>query len=59
MSIELIIVLALLLLFIIGFMFLEPMLSKHKVDNKNEYGSARFSSFGEIKKILKRKKFQT
>ena len=58
MSVELIIVLALLLLFIVGFMFLEPMLSKHKVDNKNEYGSARFSSFGEIKNILKKKEYQ-
>ena len=53
MSVELIIVLALLLLFIVGFMFLEPMLSKHKVDNKNEYGSARFSTFNEIKQNFK------
>lgn len=59
MSVELIIVLALLLLFIVGFMFLEPMLSKHKVDNKNEYGSARFSSFGEIKKYLKKERISS
>ena len=59
MSVELIIVLALLLLFIVGFMFLEPMLSKHKVDNKNEYGSARFSSFGEIKKHFKKEKISS
>ncbi len=56
MSIELIIVLALLLLFIVGFMFLEPMLAKHKVNNNNEYGSARFSKFAEIKKNFKKEK---
>ena len=31
MSLELIIVLALLLLFMVGFMFIEPAISKHKV----------------------------
>ena len=56
MSIELIIVLALMLLFIVGFMFLEPILSKHKIDNKNEYGSARFSTFNEINKYFKKEK---
>ena len=56
MSIELIIVLALLLLFIVGFMFIEPAISKHKVKNNNEYGSARFSNFNEIKKNFKKEK---
>ena len=56
MSIELIIVLALLLLFIVGFMFIEPAISKHKVKNNNEYGSARFSTFNEIKKNFKKEK---
>lgn len=56
MSIELIIVLALLLLFIVGFMFIEPAISKHKVKNNNEYGSARFSTFSEIKKNFKKEK---
>lgn len=56
MSIELIIVLALLLLFIVGFMFIEPAISKHKVKNNNEYGSARFSTFYEIKKNFKKEK---
>ena len=56
MSIELIIVLALLLLFIVGFIFLEPMLAKHKVSNNNEYGSARFSKFVEIKKNFNKEK---
>ena len=56
MSGELIIVLVLLLLFIIGFMFIEPAISKHKVKNNNEYGSARFSSISEIKKNFKKEK---
>lgn len=56
MSIELIIVLALLLLFIVGFVFIEPAISKHKVKNNNEYGSARFSTFNEIKKNFKKEK---
>ena len=56
MSIELIIVLALLLLFVVGFMLIEPIISKHKVKNKNEYGSARFSSVEEIKKNFKKEK---
>lgn len=56
MSIELIIVLALLLLFIVGFVFIEPTISKHKVKNNNEYGSARFSTFNEIKKNFKKEK---
>lgn len=56
MSLELIIVLALLLLFIVGFMFIEPAISKHKVKNNNEYGSARFSTFNEIKKNFKKEK---
>ena len=56
MSLELIIVLALLLLFIVGFMFIEPAISKHKVKNNNEYGSARFSTFNEIKRNFKKEK---
>lgn len=56
MSLELIIVLVLLLLFMVGFMFIEPAISKHKVKNNNEYGSARFSNFNEIKKNFKKEK---
>ena len=56
MSLELIVVLALLLLFIVGFVFIEPAISKHKVKNNNEYGSARFSTFNEIKKNFKKEK---
>lgn len=56
MSIELIIVLVLLLLFIVGFMFIEPAIAKHKIKNNNEYGSARFSTFNEIKNNFKKEK---
>ena len=37
-------------------MFIEPAISKHKVKNNNEYGSARFSTFNEIKKNFKKEK---
>lgn len=56
MSLELIIVLALLILFIVVFMFVEPLFSKHKVKSNHEYGSARFSTFNEIKKNFKKEK---
>ena len=47
MSIYLII---LLICFILVFMYIEPVISKHKVKKDNEYGSARFSTNSEIKK---------
>lgn len=59
MSIELIIVLALLILFIVVFMFVEPLFSKHKVKSNHEYGSARFSTFNEIKKNFKKEKINS
>lgn len=59
MSIELIIVLALLILFIVVFMFVEPLFSKHKVKSNHEYGSARFSTFNEIKKNFKKEKIRS
>ena len=58
MSIELILVLALMLLFIVGFMFIEPAIAKHKIKNNNEYGSARFATFNEIKKNFKKEKIE-
>ena len=54
MSIELIILLVITIVFAIGFMYIEPMLMKHKVKNDNEYGSARFSTDREIKKNFKK-----
>lgn len=59
MSLELIIVLALLILFIVIFMFVEPLFSKHKVKSNHEYGSARFSTFNEIKKNFKKEKISS
>lgn len=59
MSIELIIVLVLLILFIVVFMFVEPLFSKHKVKSNHEYGSARFSTFNEIKKNFKKEKISS
>ena len=58
MSIELIVVLALMLLFIVGFMFIEPAIAKHKIKNNNEYGSARFATFSEIKNNFKKEKIE-
>lgn len=40
----------------IVFIYIEPLLSKHKIKNSNEYGSARFSSVKEIKKNFNREK---
>ena len=49
MSIIHIFIVAICLLFIFFFMFVEPLLMKHKVKNDNEYGSARFATIKEIK----------
>ena len=54
MSITLIILLVVSVLFLLGFMYIEPILMKHKVKNDNEYGSARFSSNKEIKHNFKK-----
>lgn len=54
MNIGLIILLVIMVIFIIGFMYIEPILIKHKVKNDNEYGSARFSTDREIKKNFKK-----
>lgn len=35
------------------FMFIEPILTKHKVKNDHEYDSSRFATFKEIKKLFK------
>ena len=56
MSITLIILLVITVFFLLGFMYIEPILMKHKVKNDNEYGSARFSSDKEIKQNFKKEK---
>lgn len=50
MSISLILLLLFLIAFLIGFIYIEPIIAKHKVKNNNEYGSARFSNLSEINK---------
>src|SRR5574344_785244 len=40
-------------IFLFLFIFIEPILTKHKVKNDHEYGSARFATFKEIKKLFK------
>ena len=49
-----IVIAILMVIFLIGFVYVEPMIMKHKVKNDNEYGSARFSTEKEIKKNFKK-----
>ena len=56
MNLSLLLLLFILVLFIIGFMYIEPMISKHKIKNNNEYGSARFSTLAEINKNFKKER---
>ena len=50
MNLELLIILTIMIIFIIIFLYIEPLFMKHKVKNSNEYGSARFSTLKEIKR---------
>ena len=52
MNLSLLILLLVIFVFIIGFMYIEPIISKHKIKNNNEYGSARFSTEAEINKYF-------
>ena len=54
MSLIYILILVFIGIFIIVFMYIEPLLSKHKIKNSNEYGSARFAHLDEIKRDFKR-----
>ena len=56
MRITYILILIITLVIMIVFIYIEPLLSKHKIKNSNEYGSARFSSVKEIKKNFNREK---
>lgn len=53
MNLELLIVLVMMVISIIILLYIEPLFMKHKVKNKNEYGSARFSTQEEIKNNFK------
>ena len=50
MLIELIIILVLFILILIYFYIVEPRMIKEKVNNNNQYGSARFATIKEIKR---------
>lgn len=52
MNLSLLILLLVIVVFIICFMYIEPIISKHKIKNNNEYGSARFSTEAEINKYF-------
>lgn len=56
MSLSLLILLTILIVFIVCFIYIEPIISKHKLKNNNEYGSARFSTFNEINKNFTKEK---
>lgn len=56
MSLPLIILLLVLIVFIICFIYIEPIIAKHKIKNNNEYGSARFSTESEINKYFVKEK---
>lgn len=56
MSLSLIFLLLFMFIFIIGFMYIEPVISKHKLKSNNEYGSARFSTMQEIQKNFVKQK---
>lgn len=56
MSLSLLILLTILIVFIVCFIYIEPIISKHKIKNNNEYGSARFSTFNEINKNFTKEK---
>jgi type IV secretion system protein VirD4 len=47
------------ILFIIVFLYIEPILSKHKVKNDSEYGSARFATINEIKKTFRKERIKS
>src|SRR5574344_1643001 len=54
MTISTIIIVVVLIVFILLFIYIEPIISKSKIKNSNEYGSARFSTFNEIKSNFKK-----
>lgn len=51
-----IIIVLIILLFLLVFVYVEPLITKNKIKNDNEYGSARFSNFQEIKNNFRKEK---
>ena len=56
MSLSLIFLLLILILFIVGFIYIAPLISQHKINSNNEYGSARFPTEAEINKNFTKEK---
>ena len=56
MKIEILFLLIILILVVLVFLYLEPLILKQKITNNNEYGSARFSKFSDIKSKFKKEK---
>ena len=54
MSIQFIIIFISSIILIFILKYIEPMISKHKIKNSNEYGSARFSTLKEIQTYFKK-----
>jgi type IV secretion system protein VirD4 len=54
MNIKIVVILIIIVIFIVVFKYIEPLFSKNKIKNSNEYGSARFSTFNEINKHFKK-----
>ena len=56
MEIEVLILLIILILVVLILLYLEPVILKQKIYNNNEYGSARFSKFSDIKTNFKKER---
>lgn len=56
MPVPYIIILVIVVLIIIFLYFIEPLITRQKIKDNNEHGSARWSTFQEIKRTLEKKK---
>lgn len=56
MPIPYIIILVIVVLIIIFLYFIEPLITRQKIKDNNEHGSARWSTFQEIKKNFRKEK---
>lgn len=56
MNFPIIILVPILIVFIILFIYIEPIILKHRIKNNNEHGSARFSTISEINKNFTKEK---
>ena len=59
MSVELIIIIIILIIFILFLTIVEPLIFKYKINNNNEYGSARFATKKEIKQTFNEEKINS